>query len=153
MFLCLRIEPSIQVCCPPVLTNRLPEVKIGDKLQERIHGFEPRIKVWKTLVLPLHHIRNVESGRFRILLLYPLSGCLTFGITLSVLPSHQGIIRHTGYYVKPPIWFEQTTDGLQNHCSTTELQGQTPLLGNAPSNLRLTVGPIRLLGRGEWFGE
>ena len=49
------------------------------------------------LVLP-----NVcESGRFRILLLYPLSGCLTFGITLSVLPSHQRSIRHNEYYVKP----------------------------------------------------
>ena len=57
MVLCLRIELSVQVCCPPVLTNRLPEVKIGDELQERIHGFEPRIKVWKTLVLPLHHTR------------------------------------------------------------------------------------------------
>ena len=103
-------------------------------------------------MLLLLYLPNVcESGRFRILLLYPLSGCLTFGITLSVLPSHQGIIRHNEYYVKPPIWFEQTTDGLQNHCSTTELQGQTPHLGNAPSYLELTVRPIRLLGREEWW--
>ena len=26
---------------------------------KRIHGFEPKIKVWKTLVLPLHHIRKL----------------------------------------------------------------------------------------------
>lgn len=52
-------------------------------------------------MLLLLSLPNVcESGRFCILLLYPLSGCLTFGITLSVLPSHQKIIRHNEYYVK-----------------------------------------------------
>jgi hypothetical protein len=25
---------------------------------KRVHGLEPRIKVWKTLVLPLHHTRS-----------------------------------------------------------------------------------------------
>jgi hypothetical protein len=110
-------------------------MSIKNRLRKRIHGFEPRIKVWKTLVLPLHHIRNVESGRFRILLLYPLSGCLTFGITLSVLPPHLGIIRHNKYYVKPPTRVELATNGLQNHCSTTELQGQTPPPGLEPGTL------------------
>ena len=28
-YLCLGIEPSFHVCCPPVLTNRLPEVVVG----------------------------------------------------------------------------------------------------------------------------
>jgi hypothetical protein len=32
---------------------------------------------------------------------------------------------------------------------TTTTMGATPLLGNAPSYLELTVRPIRLLGRGE----
>lgn len=29
MYLCLGIEPSFQVHCLPVLTNRLPEVMVG----------------------------------------------------------------------------------------------------------------------------
>ena len=34
-FLCLGIEPSIQVRCPPVLTNRLPEEKVMSAHHQR----------------------------------------------------------------------------------------------------------------------
>ena len=40
---------------------------------------------------------------------------------------------------EPPIRFERTTNGLQNHCSTTELQGQAPQPGFEPGTNRLTV--------------
>ena len=34
--------------------------------QERVHGFEPRTKVWKTRMLPLHHTRwSLASGSNR----------------------------------------------------------------------------------------
>ena len=47
MVLCLRIELSVQVCCPPVLTNRLPEDVVG------VDNF--------TYVIPLH-IHLVTDG-------------------------------------------------------------------------------------------
>ena len=35
------------------------DIILFEYLYKRVHGFEPRIKVWKTLVLPLHHIRTM----------------------------------------------------------------------------------------------
>ena len=121
-------------------------------------------------MLPLHHIRNVESGRFRILLLYPLSGCLTFGITLGVLPPHLGIIRHNEYYVKsrkqgsnlrPEIYkipalslsyfgkapqprFERGTAKLTVLSSTTELLGNG-LENKSPTGTERVELPIDIL--------
>ena len=72
-------------------------------LQERNSGFEPLTFCLEGRHSTAELISQCESERFRILLLYPLSGCRTFGVTLSVLPSHQTNIRHNKYYVKIPI--------------------------------------------------
>ena len=48
LVLCLGIEPSFHVCCPPVLTNRLPEdLGAGTRIELVPEDYE-------TSVLPLH---------------------------------------------------------------------------------------------------
>ena len=74
-------------------------MSIKKRLRKRIHGFEPRIKVWKTLVLPLHHIRIVRVEGFASFYCIPCRGALL----LASLSPHQWIIRHNEYYVKSPI--------------------------------------------------
>ena len=114
-------------------------------------GFEPTTNCLEGSHSTTELHPHCESGRFRILLLYPLSGCLTFGFTLNTLPSHQKSIRHNTYYVKSRRQGSNLRPEIYKiPALSLSYSGKAPHLGNAPSYLELTVRPIRLLGRGEY---
>ena len=74
--------------------------------------------------------------------IYPASGFPSQARNPTHFTSHGHMKYKTEimFCQEPPTRFELATSGLQNRCSTTELQGQAPQPGFEPGTSRLTVG-------------